>query len=164
MQPRLLQRSECKTVWVQHQQTGTQEQKEGVWEIRAKGVCFPFLPVHTKDNRVSCQSTLSQGWALLALCVCYFWFGLVFCPTCFTPETLHNFYSKFAFRAAAMLQRTGSARLSQLLMLAGHKEWMTLTEVPTAIVPKISIKMNARGITPTQGGLSHCPQQIRIRS
>lgn len=78
----------------------------------------------------------------------------------FFPRVLLRAQKHFKYFVQVCLQACryasescGSGRLSQPLVLAGYKEWMTPAEVPTATVFDIFIKVNARGIKPTRGGL-----------
>lgn len=122
--------------------------------VGEKGACLACVPVRRKDNMVSFKSSLSQ-WQVLLRC----WWGFDFFILFFS----HVFYSglkHFKYLVQVCLQACryasescGSGRLSQPLMLAGYKEWMTPAEVPTATVFDIFIKVNARGIKPTRGGL-----------
>lgn len=116
--------------------------------------CLVCLPVHRKDNMVSFESSLSQWQALL-----HCWSALDFLFF-FFPRVLLRAQKHFKYFVQVCLQACryasescGSGRLSQPLVLAGYKEWMTPAEVPTATVFDIFIKVNARGIKPTRGGL-----------
>lgn len=122
--------------------------------VGEKGACLACVSVHRKDNMVPFESSLSQWQALLV--VGGFWiFYFIFFPRVLLRTQKHfKYFVQVCLRACRYASEScGSGRLSQPLVLAGYKEWMTPAEVPTATVFDIFIKVNARGIKPTQGGL-----------
>lgn len=124
-------------------------QNSGAGEENVGNESSFLCPGRITRYHVRVPSHSGGPWPCFVLCR----FGFFFFPHVLLQKHLKYFVQVCLQGSGYASENCGSGRLSQPLMLAGYKEWMTPTEVPTAIVSEIFIKANARGIKPTQGGL-----------